>query len=50
MTDVILYDYWRSSSAYRVRIGLNLLGLAYRSVPVDLGAGAQHDPCPCSGN
>ena len=44
MTDVILYDYWRSSSAYRVRIGLNLIGLAYRSVPVDLTTGAQRDP------
>jgi maleylacetoacetate isomerase len=43
MTDVILYDYWRSSSAYRVRIGLNLMGLAYESVPVDLAAGDQHE-------
>jgi maleylacetoacetate isomerase len=33
---MILYDYWRSSAAYRVRIGLNLLGLAYQSVAVDL--------------
>jgi maleylacetoacetate isomerase len=44
MTSVILHDYWRSSSAYRVRIALNLLGLAYRSVPVDLSNGAQRDP------
>lgn len=44
MTDVILHDYWRSSSAYRVRIGLNLLGLPYRSIPVDLTTGAQRDP------
>ncbi|TVS01046.1 MAG: maleylacetoacetate isomerase [Rhodobacteraceae bacterium] len=36
-----LYDYWRSSSAYRVRIGLNLLGLAYERVEVDLLAGDQ---------
>lgn len=41
MTNVILHDYWRSSSAYRVRIGLNLLGIAYQSVPVDLTLGAQ---------
>ncbi len=44
MTDVILHDYWRSSSAYRVRIGLNLLGIPYRSIPVDLATGAQRDP------
>lgn len=40
-SDVILHDYWRSSSAYRVRIALNLLGLAYRTIPVDLANGAQ---------
>ncbi|MGL4237874.1 maleylacetoacetate isomerase [Tabrizicola sp.] len=40
-TKVILHDYWRSSSAYRVRIGLNLLGIAYQSVPVDLASGGQ---------
>lgn len=43
MTDVTLHDYWRSSSAYRVRIGLNLLGIRYRAVPVDLTTGAQRD-------
>ncbi len=31
-----LYTYFRSSAAYRVRIGLNLKGLAYDSVPVHL--------------
>jgi maleylpyruvate isomerase len=31
-----LYDYFRSSAAYRVRIGLQLKGLAYESVPVHL--------------
>lgn len=36
-----LYDYWRSSAAYRVRIALNLLGLAYEAVPVNLVAGEQ---------
>lgn len=31
-----LYSYWRSSAAYRVRIGLNLKGLRYETVPVHL--------------
>lgn len=41
---IILHDYWRSSSAYRVRIALNLLGLPYRAVPVDLVVGDQRQP------
>ncbi len=43
MSGMVLYDYWRSSASYRVRIGLNLLGLPFRSVPVDLVAGAQRE-------
>ena len=31
-----LYGYWRSSAAYRVRIGLNLKGLAWDNIPVHL--------------
>jgi Glutathione S-transferase, N-terminal domain len=41
MSEVLLYDYWRSSAAYRVRIALNLKGIAYRSVPIDLRTGEQ---------
>ena len=39
-----LYTYFRSSAAYRVRIALNLKGLAYDSVPVHLlrQGGEQH--------
>lgn len=36
MTGIRLYDYWRSSAAYRVRIALNLKGLDYKAIPVDL--------------
>lgn len=36
MSDVVLHDYWRSSASYRVRIALNLAGITYQSVPVDL--------------
>ena len=37
---MILYDYWRSSASYRVRIALNLKGLEFSSQPVDLLTGA----------
>jgi maleylpyruvate isomerase len=36
-----LYDFWRSSAAYRVRIALNLKGVGYDLVPVDLRTAAQ---------
>jgi maleylacetoacetate isomerase len=43
-TDLTLYDYWRSSACYRVRIALNLKGLAFALKPVHLlkDGGEQH--------
>jgi maleylacetoacetate isomerase len=39
--DIVLFDYWRSSASYRVRIALENLGLPYRRQSVDLIAGEQ---------
>ena len=39
-----LFGYWRSSAAYRVRIGLNLKALAFEQVPLDLRTGAHRSP------
>ena len=41
MPDVVLYDYFRSSAAYRVRIALNLKNVPYESRPINLAEGAQ---------
>lgn len=45
-TGLVLYSYWRSSAAYRVRIALNLKGLEYETRPVHLvrDGGEQHAP------
>ena len=46
MTTPVLYDYWRSSASYRVRIALNLKDIAYQAVSIDLQTqqhgGAEH--------
>jgi len=47
MTDesgLVLYDYWRSSASYRVRIALHLKGLAFEQSAVNLvqDGGQQH--------
>lgn len=44
MTRPILYDYWRSSAAYRVRIALELKGVAYDRAEINLLADAQKAP------
>ena len=46
MTRPVLYSYWRSSASYRVRIALNLKGIAYDTRPVHLlrGGGEQKSP------
>jgi maleylacetoacetate isomerase len=36
MSRIILYDYYRSSACYRVRIALNLKGVQYEQRPVNL--------------
>lgn len=39
-----LYGYWRSSTSFRVRIALNLKGVSYDVVPVNLAEGEQNGP------
>jgi maleylacetoacetate isomerase len=36
MSRIVLYDYYRSSACYRVRIALNLKGVEYEKRPVNL--------------
>lgn len=39
-----IYGYWRSNAMYRVRVALNLKGVAHHEIPVNLDAGEQHAP------
>jgi len=43
MASTVLFDYFRSSASYRVRIALNLKGIDYDQRPVSLVQGAQND-------
>ncbi|WP_233843795.1 maleylacetoacetate isomerase [Dyella sp. 2HG41-7] len=45
-SSLVLYSYWRSSAAFRVRIALNLKGLRYETRAVHLvrDGGEQHAP------
>jgi maleylacetoacetate isomerase len=43
MSNIILYDFSRSSASYRVRIGLNLKEVAYEQRLVNIAKGGQND-------
>jgi len=44
MSETVLFDYWRSSAGYRVRIALNIKGIAYRAAATDLLTSQQKAP------
>lgn len=44
MNEIILYDYWRSTASYRVRIALGLAGIEWQTVSIDLLKGDQREP------
>ncbi len=50
MPEAVLFDYWRSSASYRVRIALNLAGIDWRAVSVDLTTGEHKAPGHLSRN
>lgn len=50
MSGITLYDYPRSTASYRVRIALNLAGLSYEQVMVNLLEGEQSAPAHLARN
>jgi maleylpyruvate isomerase len=50
MSDLILHSYYRSSTSYRVRIALEMKGLAYQYVPHHLRHGEHLEPAYLSVN
>ncbi len=44
MSEIILFDFWRSSASYRVRIVLNLKNVPHTRVPNSLADNAQRAP------
>ena len=47
---VVLYDYWRSSASYRVRLALNIANISYKTIPIDLSVNEQKNPTHLSRN
>ena len=39
-----MYGFWRSQATFRTRVALNIKGIGYREIPVDLDAGGQDAP------